>query len=509
MTHDDQLFTPDEVDEQIDWLERTANAQPPTPNARVIRGLHTLFENEQADAQSADIVWQRLLERGAVPAPELQRSRRSGLLRRQPRENEALPQPYTPAARPRRSFPARLLTIAAAVLLVVVVGGLVAGLVLVRQQGPGVAHPKSNSTATPGGTPAGHSVVAYIGSDGNVWEMAWPDGTPQKLTTDAKPNGITYEGLSWSPDGSALAVQRFNSMNPPQGAELIVLAPNGNMITHAALPQAMDYSTPVAWSPDSKQIAYRATSPGTSINQPLGEIVLVNAQTGATIKTLTYNNNQGGCGGGGYPPLLEAIMLTHHSLRVDTFVWSPDQRDILVSQGCDDGAAETVNVNTGAQTPGIPIGVHYQPGGNLILGLWSDGTLGLSSGAFKAVRTLQAPQDATGYDISLGASTWSPDGQVIYFEHNNGIWRINVDGSGEQELLAGKADDAQKNATAFFAPSVSPDGTLLLYAKAQGSDSADFTQSNPVPPVQWYVAQVDGSNPQPLPQGVSEVAWRP
>ena len=77
MPHDDHLFTPDEVDEQIDWLERASHAQPPTPNTRVIQGLHRLYENEQADAHSVDAVWQRLQERGAVPASQPQRARRA------------------------------------------------------------------------------------------------------------------------------------------------------------------------------------------------------------------------------------------------------------------------------------------------------------------------------------------------------------------------------------------------------------------------------------------------
>jgi Tol biopolymer transport system component len=372
-------------------------------------------------------------------------------------------------------------------LLVVVVGGLVAGLILVRHPGSQVANPPPTE-------------IAYIGSDGNVWEMSWPGGTPKQLTTDAQANSVSYRGPTWSPDGSVLAVERVSG----QGAELIVLAPDGSVTWHAALPETI-YNTPFAWSPDGRQMAYRAPSPQFA----KGEIVLVNAQTGKTVKTLTYTSNQGGCGGGGYPPLMEAILLAHHSNRLDTFVWSPDQQNILVSQGCDDDTAEAVNVNTGAQTPNFPIGAHYQPGGTLLLGLWSDGTLGLTDVSAKPVRSLlKAPLTVPGYDISLGASAWSPDGKVVYFEHNNSIWRINADGTGAQELIAGTADDAQKNATAVFAPSILPDGKLL-YAKAQGSDNVDSAGVSPTPVTQWYIAQADGSHQQPLPQGISDVVWRP
>jgi outer membrane protein assembly factor BamB len=185
MPHDEHLFTPDEVDEQIDWLERASHAQPPTPttttNIRVIQGLHRLYENEQADAYSVDTVRQRLQERGAVPAALPQRARRSGPPRRQ-QDSGPPPQAYAPAAPARRGLSTRLLAIAAAVLLVVVVSGLVAGLVLVRQHGPVISNhptvkpgqtvlpsPTDTSTAPPTATPVplGQQNV-YVASDNGV-----------------------------------------------------------------------------------------------------------------------------------------------------------------------------------------------------------------------------------------------------------------------------------------------------------------------------------------------------
>ncbi len=505
MSHDEHLFTPEEVDEQIDWLERASHAQPPTSNTRVIQGLHRLYENEQADAQSVDTVWQRLQERGAVPAPQRQRARRSGPPRRQ-QESGPPPQAYPPVAPARRGLSTRLLTIAAAVLLVVVVSGLVAGLVLVRQHSPSISNQpttKPGQTVQSTQTPATQE-IAYIGSDGNIWVMAWPGGTPKQLTTDAQANNVSYERPTWSSNGM-LAVERVRGAFSPEETEMIVFAPDGKETLRVTLPEGY-YGAPFAWSPNGSQIAYRTVP----LDNPLtSEILLVDAQTGKTIKTLTYTSNQNGCGGGGAPPLASAILLVHHSLRLDTFVWSPDQQSILVSQACNDSKAIAVNVNTGEETPNFPIGAHYQPGGNLLLGLWSDGTLGLTDFSANHVRALlQAPTKVPGYDISLGASAWSPDGKMIYFEHNNGIWRINVDGSDAQELIAGTADDTQLNATAVFAPSLSPGGNLL-YAQAQGSDNPEDAAVDSPPVAQWYIAKADGSNPQPLPQGISDVVWRP
>jgi Tol biopolymer transport system component len=501
MTDQEMPFEADDIDEQIDlytqMLRATPAKEPPAPDLRLIDDLQQFYPADEAAARSLARVRQRLLSSAPSTSQEGQQAGPSDRLsslaeRRQPMR---VPQSFFHAGQ-RMSY--RVATIAAAVLLVVVISGLVAGLVLVRQRGPGVANP-----------PPGSSEIAYIGSDGNVWEMAWPGGTPKQLTADAQASGISYSGLAWSPDGAKIAVARFNQNNPPQGSELMVLAPDGKVMLRVGI-EALRYDAPLAWSPDGRQIAYRAESPQASFDNPEEEIVLVDAQTGETIKTLTYTSYRGGCGGGGYPPLAEAILIAHHSLRVDTFVWSPDQQSILVSQGCDDGKAEAVNVSTGAQTPNFPIGAHYQPGGNLLLGLWSDGTLGLTDLSANPVRALlKAPLTVPGYDISLGASTWSPDGKEVYFEHNNGIWRVNANGSGLRQLIAGTADDAQKNATAVFVPSLSPDGKLLLYAKARGSDNVDSAGTSPAAVAQWYVAQADGSHAAPLPQGVQEAAWRP
>src|SRR5215472_4299035 len=61
----------------------------------------------------------------------------------------------------------------------------------------------STGVVTPQTTPKASSrELTFIGSDGNVWEMAWPQGTPKHLTNDAQAGQIRYSGLAWSPDGS-------------------------------------------------------------------------------------------------------------------------------------------------------------------------------------------------------------------------------------------------------------------------------------------------------------------
>jgi outer membrane protein assembly factor BamB len=224
MPHDEHLFTPDEVDEQIDWLERASRAQPPTPNTRVIQGLHRLYDNEQADAQSVDSVWQRLQERGAVPAAPPQRARRSGPLRLQ-WDSGPLPPTYYPAAPARLGLSTRLLTMVAAVLLVVVVSGLVAGLVLVHRGGPSGGRPLID--------PRLH---IYVGTQSDIQRL---DASTGKRLWRHSTNGganstpaVAYGLVYIAPEGEALFALnandgsvRWSFSRPVQAGQVALSAP--------------------------------------------------------------------------------------------------------------------------------------------------------------------------------------------------------------------------------------------------------------------------------------------
>lgn len=527
MPHDDQLFTSEEVDEQIDWLERAARAQPPTPhtttNIRVIQGLHRLYENEQADAQSVDAVWQRLLERGPVPASQPQRARRSGPPGRQ-QENWPPPQAYTPAASARRGLSTRILAMVAAALLVIVISGLVAGIILVRQHGPVVS---TQPTAQPGQTAQTTQTpttqeIAYIGSDNNVWDMTWPGGTPKQLTTDAQ-GSSSYSGLAWSPDGSLLAVEKVSAST--NNYSLVILKPDGTVVVNEPLPGGSVSDLLFAWSPDSTMLAFRGNGGGELPDGThTGKLFIFDAHTGKTQKTLTFTTGGTGCGGAGpFDPLSQGIWTAHHLgwdyYSGDTFAWSPDGRSILVSEFCSQAGAAQVDLNTGDTSLPYPSNGGYQPGGNLILGYWHDGTLGLTDLSANHVRALVKPEPYTNppqYLILLGVAAWTSDGQTIYYEHDDSIWQIGVDASNPHQVVAGTALDSQQNATVQLVPSPSPDGRMLLYLQVTGSNreinSGDPTpQPTPTIPLttRWYVAQADGSNPVSLPQGVKEAAWRP
>ena len=359
--------------------------------------------------------------------------------------------------------------------------------------------------------------LTYIGSNGNIWEMTWPQGQPKQLTNDAQAGALRYSGLAWSPDGSRLAVLRESGPQyNPTADELRVLAPDGTVMLHLKLPAA-PYNAPFSWSPDGTSIAYReATNQfDPSTGNARGKIIIVDAQSGATKETVTYDDGGVGCGGA-FPPLLGAVMAAHQAYQgLDTFLWSADAKSMLVARGCGNSEAARVDLSNGNTTPGFPAGASFQPGGNLILGDWSDQTgmfLGLAdqTGAHQKVLVSAAypSQNGPTYDNQLGQAVWSPDGKTVYYERENSIWSVGTDGSNPQKIFAGAADDSQMNATVDMLPSPSPDGTLLLYLQLHGSDILG-SGGNQSPTSQWYVGQPDGASAMLLPQSATWAVWRP
>lgn len=365
------------------------------------------------------------------------------------------------------------------------------------------AHPDLNTSPTPSPKP---EYLTYIGTDGDIWQLSLPEGSAVQLTADALPGTVSYAGLAWSPDGKLLAALRVTHSGQSTTAQLVVLRADGQIILQAPL-LAVPYSHPFAWSPNSRYIAYRILASHPSSNQTL--LVLLDASSGALHKALTYPFKQG-CGGKN-TALHVAINQIHQTDGgIDTFGWAPDGNAMLVSSGCANDASLRVNLSNGAVTSGYPRGAAFQPGGDLLLGVWNTGgsapVLGLRDGDNELVRELstESVSSPEHYPVLAGLSTWAANGSQVYYEHADGIWRVDADGGASHAIVAGTPLDNQHAATVELSPTISPNGRMLVYCELNGTDTSTggFRYS-------WYLAAPDGSNPAILPDVTTGATWQP
>jgi hypothetical protein len=390
-----------------------------------------------------------------------------------------------------------------------------------QQSSPSLAAATSTPTAQP---PT--QEIAFVGSDGNIWRMVWPLGTPARLTSDAQAEQVRYSGLVWSPDGARLAALRETGpQSAPTADALLLFAPAGTLLAQVAL-AAPPVNTPFAWSPDSTLLAYRAaTGQVDQTGSIVARLTLLDAQSGATTQTLLYRQGRGGGCGGAFSPLVNAAMAAHNAyLGVDTLTWAPDQHSLLVAPACGNSTALRVDLASGQSTPGEPLGARYQPGSaQTLLGLWYDQAgcsaggspagaggcvvLGLTDASGAHQRELASePLTQAGLVTTLGLASWAADGQTIYYERDNGLWQIGADGSKAHQIIAGAPTDSQGQAIVLLLPSPSPDGARLLYLQLRGANNGPG-----VGPIssQCFVAQPDGANPVSLPEGATLAVWRP
>ncbi len=161
MPYDEEPLPLNDIEQIDDWIEQTLRARLPQPDTQhdmpdpqLMQELHDYYtEQAQAVNHRLDRVWQRFEQRAGISQ---QQGRRQGLFpaarplfsqeRRYPMRETS------PLLRAFKRWPSRLSALAAAVLLAALVGGLIAGLVLVRHPGSGTAHPGSPAIPPPTST---------------------------------------------------------------------------------------------------------------------------------------------------------------------------------------------------------------------------------------------------------------------------------------------------------------------------------------------------------------------
>lgn len=309
----------------------------------------------------------------------------------------------------------------------------------------------STSAAVAAGSPlpVGTSIRTYKGHSTYVFSAAWsPDGTrivsadesgsvqvwdattgTLKLTYQGDPSGIS--AVAWSPDGSRIALTGSDYSSGTFELLTILDAAKGNVLTtcKAEVPGVgLIGSFAVAWSPDSKKIAFARAL--------YGDIQLCDAATGDSI--LTHHSQLGVIKGIAWSPdgkliasaggctscnengveIWNAVtgdtLSTYqgHASQVESVVWSPDGKRIA-SGGLDH------QINIWDATTGDTILTHPNYAGGIEGLSWSPDGTRIASGSVNS--TVEIWSVATGisqftyhgHSNVVDAVAWSPDGTRI------------------------------------------------------------------------------------------------
>ncbi|NUM43729.1 MAG: PD40 domain-containing protein [Anaerolineales bacterium] len=251
------------------------------------------------------------------------------------------------------------------------------------------------STAPPSGqTPPTHTsngLIAYLGTDGNLYTVDATGGPPTPITENAHPQqpGGTfqlYQHPTWSPDGRHLAFVALEFSGGEQTARLLVADPLTAQTTEifTAEDEAPFY---LYWSPDNETVSFLTS--GTTASELSLRLAFLNGAPSRVADT-------------GQPYY---------------WVWSPDGAEIFAHKGgaqttnpearlshffSADGKTETFDLEPGRfQAPGwSPDGAHFLAAtGDALVVFDRDGNIA---------------ETITDYAVSISA-TWSPDGKSLAY----------------------------------------------------------------------------------------------
>ena len=235
MTHDDEPINPNDTEQIDDWIDLMLSSRPnqpdyqhDLPDPQLLRKLQAMsWEQAQTVNDRVARVWRRLEARARLSAHGQRRAVSPARPVSQQERRPLMQHPMLPIHPPRR-WPTRFAALAAAVLLVALVGGLVIGLVLVRHPGGQTAHPQPTlsatatamKTPTPPVTPTPGSTTSIVPVFVNFTMLdaqhGWALDNPEQVTQTPTSTTITisssgqYKVLVTSDGGS-----HWQDVTPP------------------------------------------------------------------------------------------------------------------------------------------------------------------------------------------------------------------------------------------------------------------------------------------------------
>jgi Tol biopolymer transport system component len=327
------------------------------------------------------------------------------------------------------------------------------------------------------GTP--RSRIAFLRGD-----HAYRSGTPYELELDVvNDDGSGLRRLArgpwsrddqgfnavpdWSPDGRKFVFAKRTGGSGaacrPAGRcndEIYVINADGSdlqRLTRNAVPDGH----PV-WSPDGRRIAFLRWREG-----PAWNVYVMNADGSGQRKLMSMPRRQGGPA---WSPGGEQIAFTApagHLGAADIFVINADGSGL---QNVTDTPTTSFDLAWSPDGRQIAyVEVHIPEPSSPLYVVNADGT-----GKHRVTRPLA---------MDFGeAPSWSPDGRMLAFTGDGGIYRVNADGTGLRKLAGGPGPD--------HGPTWSPDGRLIAFVSTR-DDPAHHTSD-------IFVMNADGSGQRNL-----------
>ncbi|HEY0384787.1 MAG TPA: DPP IV N-terminal domain-containing protein, partial [Pyrinomonadaceae bacterium] len=287
------------------------------------------------------------------------------------------------------------------------------------------------------------------------------DGTGEhKVATRKRPDTFSFDGPSWSPDGSLIACGAGFVENGDTFMQVVAVNAADGSIRELS-PQRWSWVGQVAWLGDGSGLVAIAWQLDDSVFAD--QIWHLSYPSGAARRVTNDLN--------GYSGVSLAAdarsLITIQKVRLSRIWIAPrgeSERATQITSGFGDNYSEM-------------FGMAWTPDGRILYGSHASGNPDIWMMNMDGSQQKQLTVDAH-TDYSPVAS---PDGRYIVFVSNRvgglHLWRMNTDGSNPVQLTTGTGEDA---------PSFSPDGQWVLY-----------TAVNTGKPAIWKVS-IDGGAPQPL-----------
>ena len=456
MEQENDFFTPEQVDRQIESLRKKLNQplqQCMSPEQQVVEHLQLFYSSDtpEEDAHSLERAWERIVYGGQAAASQSSKRRQGRNTPESPLESRISMKDAVPGLRQRSTFQQRFAMFAAIAVVIVLVGSMAVIFSIASN-----AHNRSTTLGSSGSTSAAAATAQSttpIKLGPNIGRVVYSYQTPYDVYS-----------LAWSPDSQHIAAANNDSAHTfdPTG---------GHIVDYSVVDSGSNSYVPaygVSWSPDGKRLAassdkvriwdvksrsllltYSPKSSRAFRYSPSGSTAANGSTSGFLSAAFSpANMNKPLSGGspvwttawspngqlmatafdGGYGNIIEVwntttgnLVATYrgHTDFVDALSWSPDGK--YVASASQDKTVQVWEANTGR-----PVTIYHghTGSGSFVSDVqWSpDGKTIASSGQDVQIWNPMTGKKLLTYSGTAGGVTslaWSPDGRRLASSSGN------------------------------------------------------------------------------------------